>query len=269
MAASAWHNLGLLYIKSAQHYLEQDLANSFKLFQGAQTFLKNALVICSDNPMFLNSVASWYEKYIEALEKVTEEEEAVQKNIDNNFKLAIQYYQKALTTCQEDDIALKNIITSNLTECLAQYGHHLYRAENFVRALELYTQAIEFDPDYLVAINQIGMCFFKQNLFPEARKYFLDILGKTVDSQELADAWLNIACTYRLEKSWVNAENALNKAKKFAPEDSSIHDEEQKLMDLRSQASLIEAPQIMFSNPNTVSKLQLCTKTEEQQLQLN
>jgi hypothetical protein len=39
-------------------------------------------------------VASWYEKYIEALEKVTEEEEAVQKNIDNNFKLAIQYYRQ-------------------------------------------------------------------------------------------------------------------------------------------------------------------------------
>lgn len=269
LAASAWHNLGLLYIKSAQHYLEQDLANSFKLFRGAQIFLKKALEICSTNPMFLNSVASWYEKYIEALEKVTEEEEAVQKNIDNNFKLAIEYYQKALTACREDDIVLKNIITSNLTECLAQYGHHLYRAENFVRALELYTQAIEFDPEHLVVINQIGLSFFKQNLFPEARKYFSDILGKTTDPQELADAWLNIACTYRLEKSWVNAENALNEAKKFAPEDPSIFDEEQKLMNSRSQASLIAAPQVMFSDPNTVSHPQLSTEMEEKQLQFN
>lgn len=264
LAASPWHNLGLLYIKSAQHYLEQDLTNSFKLFRGAQIFLKNALEICSANPMFLHSVAGWYEKYIEALEKLTEDEEAVQKNIDNNFKLAIQYYQKALTACREDDVALKNIITSNFTECLAQYGHHLYRAENFVKALELYLQAIELDPEHLVVINQIGMSFFKQNLFPEARKYFSDILSKTSDPQELADAWLNIACTHRLEKSWANAENALHKAKEFAPEDTSIFDEEQKLIDSKAQANLIAAPQTIFSNPNPVTQSQLSTSEEKE-----
>lgn len=267
LAASAWHNLGLLYIKSAQHELEQNLENSFKLFQEAQVFLKNALVIGGTNPMFLHSVASWYEKYIEALEKVTEEEEAVQKNIDNNFKLAIQYYQKALAACG-DDVVLKNLITSNLTECLAQYGHHLYRAENFEMSLAQYTQAIEFDPNHLVVINQIGMSLFKQNRFSEARKYFSDILGKTSESQELADAWLNIACTYRLEKIWVQAEKALNEAKKFAPYDLSILDEEQKLMDSRSQVSLIAAAQTVFSNPNPVADTQLSTETKETQLQV-
>ena len=263
--ASGWHNLGLLYIKSAKHYLEIDLTNSFKLFQGAQLFLKKALDICATNPMFLHSVAGFYEQYIEALEKLTEEEEAVQKNIDNNFKLAIEYYEKALTACLANKIALINIITSNYTECLAQYGHYLYRAESFGPALKLYSQALALDPDHLVVISQIGMSHFKQNRFREARKHFSDILGKTLESQELADAWLNIACTHRMEKSWINAEDALFKAKQFAPEDASIVDEEQKLIASKAQASLITATQTIFSNLNVVSELQLSTSSEDKQ----
>lgn len=83
--------MGLLYIKSALHYLETDLANSAKLFKGALAFIKNALEICSDNPVFLHSAASWYEQYIEVLERVVEDEDAVQKNIASNFCYAIHY----------------------------------------------------------------------------------------------------------------------------------------------------------------------------------
>lgn len=267
-AASAWHHLGLLFIKSAQRYLEQDLNHSLELFRKAKIFLKTALKICSPNPMVLNSVADWYEKYIEALEKSTEDQETVQNNIDNNFNLAIKYYQKALAACREDDAALKNIITANFSECLAQYGHHLYRAEDFVKASAFYSRAIELDPDHLPAINQLGMSFFKQALFPEARNYFSAILSKTSEPQELADAWLNIACTHRSEKSWVNAENALGEAKKFAPEDPSIRDEEQKLMDFKSLASLITAPQTIFSNQNSVSQSPM-SPSGEKALQFN
>jgi tetratricopeptide (TPR) repeat protein len=99
LAASACHNMELLYIKSAEHYLKQDypesVKDSVKLFKGAQRFLEKALEIGGHNPMFLHSVASWYEKYTEVLEKITEEVEAVQKNIDNNFELATLYYEKA------------------------------------------------------------------------------------------------------------------------------------------------------------------------------
>lgn len=263
-AASAWHNFGLLSIKSAQHHLEKNLSDSFDIFKKALSYLKKALEICSTNPMFLHSVANWYDQYIEALETVNEEE----GNINRHFKLAIEYYQKALDACCEDDLALKNIITLNLTECLAQYGHHLYKTEDFVNALELYSQAIALDPNHLAAMNQIGMTLFKQNRFSEARKYFADILGKTDDPQELADAWLNIACTHRLEKSWANAENALNQAKTFAPDDPSISDEEKKLMASTSYASLIKTPQTIFSNPNSVLQSQLNTP-EEKPFQFN
>ncbi len=71
LAASAWHNIGLLYIKSAEHYLKQDypesVEDSVKLLKGAQRFLKKALEIGGPNPIFLYSAASWYEKYIELL----------------------------------------------------------------------------------------------------------------------------------------------------------------------------------------------------------
>lgn len=253
--ASAWNNMGLFYIKSALHYLETDLANSAKLFKGAMFFIKKALELSSNNPVFLQTVASWCEKYIEVLERSVENESAVQKNIASNFSYAIQYYRKALSVCHEHDLALRNIILSNLTECLAQYGHHLYKNKDYKNAQEIYLEAMHLDPEHLIVINQIGMSLFKQDCFPEARKYFSSILEKTEDKQEIADAWLNIACTYRLEKKWVKAEEALSQAKKFAPEDASITEEEMKLNESKLAALLISTPQTLFgsSNPDSQS----------------
>lgn len=252
--ASAWNNMGLFYIKSALHYLETDLANSAKLFKGALFFIKKALELSSDNPVFLQTVASWYEQYIEVLGRAVENESAVQKNIASNFSYAIQYYRKALSVCHEQDLALRNIILSNLTECLAQYGHHLYKNKDYKNAQETYLEAIHLDPEHLIVINQIGMSLFKQDCFPEARKYFSSILEKTEDKQEIADAWLNIACTYRLEKKWEKAEEALSQAKKFAPEDASITEEEMQLNESKLAALLISTPQTLFGSSNPDSQ---------------
>ena len=249
-AASAWNNMGLFYIKSALHYLETDLASSAKLFKGALFFIKKALELCSNNPVFLQTAASWYEQYIEVLERAVENEDAIQKNITSNFSYAIQYYRKALSLCHEQDLALKNIISSNLTECLAQYGHHLYKNKDYKNAQVIYLEAMYLDPEHLVVINQIGMSLFKQNCFSEARNYFSSILEKTDDKQEVADAWLNIACTYRLEKKWRKAEEALSHAKKFAPEDSSITEEEIKLNEAKLAELLISTPQTLFGSSN-------------------
>ncbi|MDI9819695.1 MULTISPECIES: lipopolysaccharide assembly protein LapB [unclassified Legionella] len=252
--ASAWNNMGLFYIKSALHYLETDLANSAKLFKGALAFIKKALEICSENPVFLQSAASWYEQYIEVLERVIEDEDAVQKNIASNFNYAIQYYRKALLICYAEDLALRNIILSNLTECLAQYGHHLYKNKDYKKAQETYLEAMHLDPEHLIVINQLGMSLFKQDCFPEARKHFSSILKKTEDKQEIADAWLNIACTYRLEKKWDNAEEALSQARQFAPEDASIAEEGMKLTESKLAALLVSTPQILFGSSNPDSQ---------------
>lgn len=250
--ASAWHNMGLLYIKSAQHYLEQDLRNSSKLFLGAALFLIKALTFSRTNPLFLHSIASWHEKYVEVLQEMMEAKEAVQQNIKFNFNLALKYYQQALAACHADDVGLKNIIRTNLTECFAQYGHYSYRIKDYTAAQQVYGQVLKLDPAHLAAINQMGMSLFHQQRFIEARTYFADLLEKTVVQQELADAWLNIACTHRLEKSWLEARSALEKAKELAPEDDCILAEEKQLAESQLAAQLITAPQTMFQPSTTM-----------------
>ncbi|MCW8409642.1 tetratricopeptide repeat protein [Legionella sp. PATHC035] len=253
--ASAWNNMGLFYMKSAQHYLEADLTNSGRLFKGAYAFIKKALELCSNNPVFLHSLASWYEQYVEVLGRVVEDEETVQKNIASSFNDAIDYYRKALSACSEQELALRNIILSNLTECLAQYGHHLYQNKEYRKAQETYLEALSLDPEHLVVMNQIGMALSKQEQYLEARHYFSSILLKTEDKQEIADAYLNIACTYRLEQEWDEAAKALSDAKKFAPEDASIADEEKKLNHAKSAALLTSTPQTLFGHSNPDSQI--------------
>lgn len=265
--ASAWHNMGLLYLKFARHYLKSDIANTVKLFDLAKTFICNALKLCSENPSFLHSVASWYEQYIEVLDQVTTDEKLVQENITRNFDYAIQYYQAALAACGETDVNLSVDILSNLTECLAQYGHHFYNNEDYTKAQEMYLKAIQRDPQHLVAISQMGMTFFKQNNFFEARESFSSILHKTEDKQELADAWLNIACTYRFEKEWVWAQDALNKAKILAPEDSSITDEEMELTNAQLASIHISTTHSLFGNSNPASQHTEYKREEESNLQ--
>lgn len=250
--SSAWHNMGLLYMKSANDYLngkldviayldcEADLNNdnnlnlnpnlSIILFKKAMHCIKNALNICENNPMLLHSLASWFEQYVEVLEQATAIDELDrQQKILGSFDNAIKYYQIALSTCQEQDAVLKRIILSNFVECLAQLGHFLYKNNNYKKAHETYLQALALDPEHLVVINQIGMSLFNLACFPEARQYFSSIFKKTADHQEIADAWLNIASTHRLEGQWTKAHDALHKARKFAPQDKLIADEEIKL----------------------------------------
>lgn len=250
--AAAWHNMGLLYIKSAQHYLEQDLRNSSKLFYGAIIFLIKALALSRTNPQFLHSIASWHEKYVEVLQEMVGAPEAVQQHIKFNFNLALKYYQQALVACHADDVGLKNIIRSNLTECFAQYGHYLYGIKEYASAQQFYGQALRIDPAHLAAINQMGMSLFHQQRFMEARTYFADLLDKTAVQQGQADAWLNIACTHRLEKAWVEAKSALAKAKELAPEDDFILAEEKQLAASQLAAQLISTPQRMFHPASAV-----------------
>lgn len=252
--APALNHLGLLYIKFALCDLETDLEKSKKSFLEARICINKAVELSSNYPLFLHSVASWYEQYIEVLKRAVENEDAVQKNIARNFGYAIEYYRKALSACHEQDLALRNIILSNLSECLAQYGHHLYKNKDYNNAQKIYLEAMELDPEYLTVISQIGMSLVKQDCFPEAREYFSSILEKTEDKQEIADAWLNIACTYRLEKKWEKAEEALSQAKMFAPEDSYIKEEEMKLNESKLAALLISTPQALFGNSNPDSQ---------------
>ncbi len=168
--ASAWHNRGLFTIKSAQSFLKSNFEQSKKLWADAQNFLKKALKVCSTNPMFLQSLASWFEQYIEVLEELKEH----QSQIEECFEQAIGYYQQALAVCLPEDEALQTIIRENLTECIAQYGHHFYRHANYVRAQTAYLQVLQFDTNHLPALTQLGMSYFRQ------KSYVFTKLGQLV-----------------------------------------------------------------------------------------
>ncbi|WP_131775403.1 tetratricopeptide repeat protein [Legionella impletisoli] len=243
--ASAWHNMGLLHMKSAKRYTESNQKTSIKCFTEAFACIQKALALCSDHPIFLHSIASWYEHYIEVLKDAVE--------ISNHFDKAIEYYRAALSLCKDEPIALKNIILSNLTECLAQYGHHLYRNGDYITAKVFYLEALQFDPEHLIVINQMGMSLFKEGFYSDARSYFTSILKKTDESQEVADAWLNIACTYRLEKCWDEAEKALTQASAYAPEDPAIADEKISLLNAKKTAMNISGTQRFFDSSRGTS----------------
>lgn len=78
----------------------------------------------------------------------------------------------------------------------------------------------------IAVISQLGMCCFKLSDYDGASQHFLTIVDNTQEKEEIADAWLNLACTSHHKRSWVLAEIQINKAKKLAPEDEVVLAEE-------------------------------------------
>lgn len=178
------------------------------------------------DPMCASAWHNWGVLQMTLLEKMALESE----EMNHGFLLAIHYYQEALTSCDNNDDIFKKIATSNLAECLAQYGHYLYKLDHYEEALIQYSAAIENDSDHLSALNQAGMCCFKQGHYEDAIAWFALIIERTVNPQEQADAWLNIACSYRLAKNFESALKAINNAKELAPDDASVMIEENNII---------------------------------------
>lgn len=244
-----YHTMGLLFLKFAENYLEQNPNYSTKLFEGAKFYLHQALKLCSDSPAILHSIGGWHEKFTSLL--IIKQNDPAK--ITNCFRSAIDYYQQAIAKCRGEDLILRNIIIENLTECLAQYGHHLYQNGEYQRAQELYTRVIKLDATHFNAITQLGMCYLKRNFFAEARAHFSSILALTTNAQEMSDVWLNNACTYRMEKNFEMAEIELDRAGRFAPaDDKYILAEKEALMEAKSQAVLVNSSQTLFGSTNVV-----------------
>lgn len=245
MCVSARHNLGLCYMKMAMNHMESHVQKCFTLLKNAHIALSSTLSICANNPMLFHSMASWQEQYIQLLKKFSEDNK-IKEDICVNFMCAIHYYHEALSYCHDEDESLKSIIRVNLTECYAQFGHQLYQMEEYKKAEELYGLALQLDQNHIPALNQAGMCFFKQAMYLEARKKFSEILIPTNDLQDRADAWMNIACCHRLEKNWEEAEKSLDEARKLVPHDPSLDEEFEKLKQAKSQEVLTTTKLTLF-----------------------
>lgn len=253
--ASAWHNRGLLSMKQAEQALDSSYHDRGLFLLGcARTHLVKALKLCSTMPMFLHSIASYYERYAEALAQFKQADEGTPQKIHTSFGHAISYYEKALAAC--DDDTLDKIFSSNFVECLAQYGHYFYRAGHYSDAQNYYKHALGLDPNHLSALNQMGMCSSREGDFKIARDYFHRIIEISSDDREtLADAWLNIGYTYRSEHAFEAATDAIKRAKELSPSDADILEEEQALLSAKAMASFIRSSQRLFSCTYNEAKL--------------
>lgn len=241
--ASAFHNMALVYMNLAATAKSPD--SCFQSLSSALNFLETALKQTEDNPMFFHSLASWYEQYMQALEDYSQEKEEPIEQIHGAYHKAMENYLKALSLTK--DPVFKNVVAGNFTECMAQYGHFLYRNKKYQEAQVYYLQVIKADPLHTSALNQMGMALFKLGEFDQARTYFKQLLLiPASSSQDVADAWLNIACTYRLEKNLDEAKKALDEALRLAPKDNAIIEEQEKFKLEVSKAALHTSPFTSF-----------------------
>ncbi len=252
--APAWLNLGLILFNHALHYIQQHLpahiaAYKLSLYR-AKVFAQQAQAFSLIKLEAIKYMMNWFELY---LERLLELNDAFQHEIDNHFKSAIQHYHQAESACEFDYIPLKNSIRSRLCESFAQYGHYLYRNGLYVKAQKYYCRAIKLDPDHFIVLNQLGMCFLKLQDYTQSRYYFDQILERTKNQQEQADAWLNKACTYRLQHNWQKSAQALREAKRLAPQDPDIIREEKNLRYLliSQQAFSTSSQRTLFKSSKT------------------
>ncbi|MDP3704400.1 MAG: tetratricopeptide repeat protein [Legionellaceae bacterium] len=134
-------------------------------------------------------------------------------------KQDIEYHYKALKACP-DNFPYKKVIKSSLAEEHAQRGHVLYEETDYEGAIEEYYRAREQNPEHYPALRQLGMSFYKQNKFDQARVFFHEVINRirhsqfiygvtyTEDFKDEFDALLRISCTHIEE----NAEGSLRKA---------------------------------------------------------
>lgn len=186
-----------------------------------------------------------YEEHIKSIQQNSTPPE---KDLDDAYKAAIQFYYQAKNAASASE-QLRKAIEVRLTECLAQNGHRFYKKNDIATAQRCYLQAVKVSPDHFIALNQLGLCYMKKELYKDARDSFRDIINRTRHTQTQADAWYHIAITYRLQNKLGQAANALQKAKKLAPTDNQILQEEQELRLLVSSSILntSELP-LLFQN---------------------
>ena len=245
--ATAWYHLGEICVTLAQQELksvDSRLKSLNLLFRKIKpAFLE--LSSLNAEEVFANA-ALWCFEFLKLLQRL---ERLQFDNIDNTYKAAFQYHHQAINACDSQKQALRHRIKSDLIEALAEYGHYLYRQGWYLKAQKYYSQTLKLDPDHLSALNQMGMCLCKEGAYPQARDFFEEILGRTQDPKEQAHAWLNIACSFRLQNNWLKAAKTLREAQRLDPRDPDVMNEERQLKRLVAANALSRGSEEVSSRP--------------------
>ncbi|MDP3267929.1 MAG: tetratricopeptide repeat protein [Legionella sp.] len=87
-------------------------------------------------------------------------------------------------------------------------------------------------------IDHLDVSLLNKDFFAIYRDYCTEIINETDNSQTLVAAWINLACSYRLEGLQQEAEEALKEAKKIAPENMDVVEEEARIQQLNRDPDL-------------------------------
>lgn len=243
LSAKDWHHKGLILIDLIQHDL---LKINIQPLHEKLTLINRWFSYETHNPssnlLLLDTIQHGYHQYNKQLITIYT---TIENKINNAYKSAIQYFHQAIHAYNEKGLVFKNTIKSDLIECLAQYGHYLYKNKFYEKAQKYYIQAIKLDPEHITALNQMGMCLSKRKSYNEARAYFEEIISRNSNPQEQADAWLNIAYTYRLQRNYPKSAKALRESQRLSPHDPAIKNEEKKLRKLVSSTAFASTRHIL------------------------
>lgn len=180
-------------------------------------------------------------------------------DLEKRFELDIKYHRQALNVCS-DDFPYKADIHSSLTERFAEHAHQLYQQGAYAKALKYYDEARKSDPNHFESINQIGCCLIHQGLYKDAREYFHELIDRVRYEQAQrplfyfnkyntyqSNAWMNISYTYRMQRLWTKAEDALQEARKLVLDDSPIVAAEQKICEMKEAEAFNQFKQKVFA----------------------
>lgn len=92
----------------------------------------------------------------------------------------------------------------------------LHESQNrLARAVEQYRLAVALKPDYVEALNRLGIVLDQLGRFKEADKAFRDAIAAAPDQAYLHN---NLAFSYMMQLKWRDAKDALNKALTLHPD---------------------------------------------------
>lgn len=169
------------------HYL---LGNSFEKSKNnlkAIESYQNSLKYFPDNVKSLNSLGNLY-------------------YASGKFKEAIEAYYKAISISSGSTNILNNLADINL-----------YKMNNISEAKSYLKKAIDLDPDFMPALNNLGNAFMLSGETAEAEKIFNEIILK--DPKNVL-AYGNLAVLYEDKGDIGNAKNMLEKVLQINPNDA-------------------------------------------------
>ncbi len=179
----------------------------------------------------------------------TEETETYQKGmaalIGRRFKEAIACFEELRSL----DPETKDTIALPYTEALIGLARTINETDP-EKAIDLYKQAIQLDPNRAQAFFQLGMLFMKQKKYPDAIKNFENVIKL---NPELPNTYFNLGYIYAMSKNYTKAEEMYIQAVELKPsyQDEALYNlalVQSKLhKDKETLANLLKAVRI---NPN-------------------